>query len=87
MLESPAEYKFLRKLGADAVGMSTVPEVIVANHMSLPCAAISVLTDECDPENLKPINIAEIIEVAGRAEEKLVKLFRRVINGIYNQGK
>jgi purine-nucleoside phosphorylase len=82
MLESPAEYKFLRKLGADAVGMSTVPEVIVANHMSLPCAAISVLTDECDPENLKPVNISEIIEVAGRAEEKLVKLFRNVIRGI-----
>lgn len=82
MLESPAEYKFLRKLGADAVGMSTVPEVIVANHMSLPCAAISVLTDECDPDNLKPINIAEIIEVAGRAEEKLILLFKKVVREI-----
>lgn len=79
MLETAAEYRFLHKLGADAVGMSTVPEVIVANHMSLPCAAISVLTDECDPDDLKPINISEIIEVAGRAEEKLVKLFRNVI--------
>lgn len=82
MLESPAEYKFLRKLGADAVGMSTVPEVIVANHMSLPCAAISVLTDECDPENLKPVNISEIIEVAGRAEEKLILLFKKFIENL-----
>lgn len=79
MLETPAEYKMLHKLGADAVGMSTVPEVIVANHMSLPCAAVSVLTDECDPENLKPVDIAEIIEVAGKAEEKLILLFKEVI--------
>lgn len=79
MLESPAEYRFLHKLGADAVGMSTVPEVIVANHMSLPCAAISVLTDECDPDNLKPVNIAEIIEVAGKAEEKLVRLIKKLM--------
>lgn len=82
MLESPAEYKMLRKLGADAVGMSTVPEVIVANHMSIPCAAVSVLTDECDPENLKPVDIAEIIEVAGKAEVKLILLFKEVIRNL-----
>lgn len=74
-LETPAEYRFLHKIGADVVGMSTVPEVIVANHMSLPCAAISVLTDECDPDNLKPVDISEIIAVAASAEEQLVKLF------------
>jgi purine-nucleoside phosphorylase len=73
-LETRAEYRFLRTI-ADAVGMSTVPEVIVANHMNLPCAAISVLTDECDPDNLKPANIKDIIETAGRAELKLIKLF------------
>ncbi len=59
-LETRAEYRFLRGIGADVVGMSTVPEVIVANHAGLPCMAISVLTDECDPDNLKPINIKDI---------------------------
>jgi purine-nucleoside phosphorylase len=57
------------------VGMSTVPEVIVANHAGIPCCAISVLTDDCDPDNLQPANIAEIIEVAGRAESKLAELY------------
>jgi purine-nucleoside phosphorylase len=46
---------------ADMVGMSTTPEVIVANHLKLPCAAVSVITDECDPDHLKPVDIAEII--------------------------
>lgn len=53
--------------------MSTVPEVIAANHMQLPCAAVFVITDECDPDNLKPVNIAEIIEAAGKADENLSK--------------
>ena len=74
-LETRAEYRWLKGMGADAVGMSTVPEVIAANHMGLPVAAISVLTDECDPENLVPVDIADIIEVAGKAEKVLVKLF------------
>jgi purine-nucleoside phosphorylase len=74
-LETRAEYRFLQRIGADAVGMSTVPEVIVANHMGLPCCAISVLTDDCDPDQLQPVNIAEIIEIAGKAEEKLTQLF------------
>ncbi len=78
-LETRAEYRFLRIIGADAVGMSTVPEVIVANHMGLPCAAISVITDECDPENLQPVNIEEIIKVAGVAEEKLIAIMRNVM--------
>src|SRR5436190_10967187 len=70
-LETRAEYRYLRTIGADAVGMSTVPEVIVANHMNLPCCAISVLTDDCDQDTLKPVKIAEIIEIAGKAESKL----------------
>ncbi len=78
-LETRAEYRFLRGIGGDAVGMSTVPEVIVANHMSLPCAAISVLTDECDPDNLKPADIDDIIKTAGEAEEKLIRLFNTLI--------
>lgn len=79
-LETRAEYRFLKTIGADAVGMSTVPEVIVANHMSLPCCAISVLTDDCDPDNLEPANIAEIIEIAGKAEIKLTELYIELIN-------
>lgn len=73
-LETRAEYRFLRTIGADAVGMSTVPEVIVANHADLPCCAVSVLTDDCDPDNLRPVNIQEIVETAGKAEPDLTKL-------------
>jgi purine-nucleoside phosphorylase len=78
-LETRAEYRFLHQIGADAVGMSTVPEVLVANHMGLPCCAISVLTDDCDPDNLKPVNLAEIIKVAGKAEVKLTELYVELI--------
>jgi purine-nucleoside phosphorylase len=78
-LETRAEYRMLQILETDAVGMSTVPEVIVAKQLNLPCAAISVLTDECDPKNLQPINIAEIIEVAGKAEPKMIALFKGVV--------
>ena len=78
-LETKAEYRMLKIIGADAVGMSTVPEVIVANHLKLPVLAVSVLTDECDPDNLKPVNIAEIIAIAGKTEPKMIKLFRELI--------
>ena len=78
-LETRAEYRYLQRIGADAVGMSTVPEAIVANHAGLPCCAISVLTDDCDPDNLKPANIAEIIEVARAAESKLADLYTALI--------
>lgn len=78
-LETKAEYRMLQILEADAVGMSTVPEAIVAKQLNLPCAAISVLTDECDPKNLQPVNIAEIIAVAGEAEPKMIDLFKGVI--------
>ena len=74
-LETRAEYRFLRMIGADAVGMSTVPEVIVANHAGLPCCAVSVLTDDCDPDNLRPVNIQQIIATAGSAEPALTALF------------
>lgn len=81
-LETRAEYRHLKSMGADMVGMSTVPEVIVANHIGLPCAAVSVITDECDPDNLQPVNIAEIIEVAGKADEKLSKIFVEAIKSL-----
>ena len=79
-LETKAEYRMLKIMGADAVGMSTVPEVIVANHLQLPIVAVSVLTDECDPDDLQPINIQEIIEIAAATEPKMVKLFKELID-------
>ena len=78
-LETRAEYRYLRGMGADMVGMSTVPEVIVANHIGLRCAAISVITDECDPDNLQPVNIAEIIAVAGKADGSLSTLLKHAL--------
>ena len=78
-LETRAEYRFLKTIGADAVGMSTVPEVIVANHLNLPVVALSVITDECDPDNLKPIDIPEIIAMAAQAEPKMITLFTKLI--------
>ncbi len=81
-LETKAEYRMLKTLGADAVGMSTVPEVIVANHLRLPIVAVSVLTDECDPDNLQPVNIQEIIEIAGNTEPKMIQLFKELIEAI-----
>jgi purine-nucleoside phosphorylase len=78
-LETRAEYRMLQILETDAVGMSTVPEIIVAKQLNLPCAAISVLTDECDPKNLQPVNIAEIIAIAGTAEPKMIVLFKEVL--------
>ncbi len=78
-LETRAEYRMLKTLGADAVGMSTVPEVIVANQLKLPVAAISVLTDECDPDNLAPVNVSEIIQIASEAEPHMIALFRNLI--------
>ena len=81
-LETKAEYRMLQILETDAVGMSTVPEVIVAKQLNLPCAAISVLTDECDPKNLQPVDITEIISIAGEAEPKMITLFKKVIKVI-----
>ncbi|OQP54103.1 purine-nucleoside phosphorylase [Niastella koreensis] len=78
-LETRAEYRFLRVIGADMVGMSTVPEVIVASQIGLSCAAVSVITDECDPDNLQPVNIEEIIAVAAKADQKLSSVFKSVI--------
>ena len=76
-LETKAEYKYLRIIGGDAVGMSTVPEVIVANHTGLTVFAISVLTDEGFPEVLKPVSLDEILAVAYEAEPKLTLILTR----------
>ncbi|OWP62427.1 purine-nucleoside phosphorylase [Hymenobacter amundsenii] len=79
MLETPAEYRYLRTIGADAVGMSTVPEVIAAVHMGLPVLAISVITDLCAPGKLKKVNIADILRTAAVAEPRLTALLKAVL--------
>ncbi|KAA9332475.1 purine-nucleoside phosphorylase [Hymenobacter busanensis] len=81
MLESPAEYRYLRTIGADAVGMSTVPEVIAARHMELPVLAVSVITDLASPGNLKPVNIQHILAAAAEAEPRLTALIKAVLTG------
>jgi purine-nucleoside phosphorylase len=80
-LETRAEYKYLRIIGGDAVGMSTVPEVIVAVHMGLTVFAISVLTDEGFPEILKPVSLEEILAVAYKAEPKMTLILKELIAG------
>ncbi len=79
-LETRAEYKYLRIIGGDAVGMSTVPEVIVANQMGIPVFAISVITDEGFPETLKPVKLEEIVAVAQAAEPKLSLVLKELIS-------
>ena len=82
MLETRAEYRYMRNIGADVVGMSTVPEVIAAKHMGLPCAAVSVITDECDPDNLAVADIVDILKTASLAEKDLIVLFEEMIRQI-----
>jgi purine-nucleoside phosphorylase len=78
-LETKAEYRFLRGIGADVVGMSTVPEVIAAVHMSMNVMGISVITDECFPEELKPVDLKDILEAAALAEPKMSKIIVGVL--------
>jgi purine-nucleoside phosphorylase len=78
-LETRAEYRFLRNIGADVVGMSTVPEVIVGVHANLRILGLSVITDMCLPDALEPAVLADIIAVASAAEKKLRVLVRRVV--------
>lgn len=78
-LETRAEYRFLRGIGADAVGMSTVPECIVANHMGMNVMAMSIITDECFPDRLEPVTVEEVIAVANKAEPKLTKIMKEVV--------
>lgn len=79
-LETRAEYRMLRALGADVVGMSTVPEVIVARHMSMRVLALSIITDQCLPDALEPVEVPAILAAAGRAEPLLTRLIERVVS-------
>jgi purine-nucleoside phosphorylase len=81
-LETRAEYRFLRAIGADVVGMSTVPEILVAVHCGLRSLGISVITDMCLPDALGPVSIADILATAGEAEKKLRVLVRRVVEAL-----
>jgi len=78
-LETAAEYKFLRTIGADVVGMSTIPEDIVAVHMGMKVLGLSVVTDACVPEELKPANVPEIIRIAKATEPRLTLLIRKIV--------
>lgn len=78
-LETPAEYKYVRAIGADAVGMSTVPEVIVARHMSIPCFAISIITDLGVPGKIKEVSLQDVIDVANRQEPKMTLIMKELI--------
>lgn len=78
-LETKAEYRFLRNIGADVVGMSTVPENIVANHMGMKVLGFSIITDECFPESLRAVDVEEIIATAMGAEPKMTLIMKEVI--------
>jgi len=82
-LETKAEYRMLRRMGADVVGMSTVPEVIVARHMDLRVMAVSVVTDECLPDALEPISVEEVLAAADEAAPNLQALFEGIIQRIH----
>lgn len=78
-LETPAEYKMIHILGADAVGMSTVPEVIVARHMEIPCFAVSIITDLGVEGKIQKVSVQDVIEVANRQEPKMTKIIKELV--------
>ena len=79
-LETPAEYGYVRAIGADAVGMSTVPEIIVARHMSIPCFAISIITDLGVPGKIHKVSLQDVIDVASRQEPKMTLIMSQLIS-------
>jgi purine-nucleoside phosphorylase len=78
-LETAAEYRFLRKIGADVVGMSLVPENIVAVHGGMRVLAFNVVTDASDPDHLEPVDLSEVLAVAGRAAPALTRLVTEIV--------
>lgn len=81
-LETKAEYRMLQLIGADVVGMSTVPECIVGNYLGMEVFGISIVTDECYPDNLKPVSLDEILEAANHTEPLMTKLLTKMIEKI-----
>lgn len=81
-LETPAEYQYVRNTGADAVGMSTVPEVIVARHMEIPCFAISIITDLGVKGKIQKVSLQDVIEVASRQEPKMTTIMKELISRV-----
>lgn len=81
-LETPSEYGYVRAIGADAVGMSTIPEVIVARHMEIPCFAISIITDLGVPGKIQKVSLQDVIDVASRQEPKMTLIMRELISKI-----
>jgi len=81
-LETPAEYRYVYRIGADAVGMSTVPEVIVARHMGIPCFAISIITDMGVEGQIVEVSVEDVIAVANEAEPKMTAIMKALIASI-----
>ena len=81
-LETPAEYKYVRVIGADTVGMSTVPEVIVARHMEIPCFAVSIITDLGVPGKIQEVSVEDVIAVANEAEPKMTLIMKELIASV-----
>lgn len=79
-LETRAEYRFLRGIGADVVGMSTIPENIAANHMGIKVLGFSIITDECFPDALEPAALEDILAAAGEAEPKMTLIMKELVN-------
>ncbi|NVK84248.1 MAG: purine-nucleoside phosphorylase, partial [Cytophagia bacterium] len=79
-LETRAEYRYIGRIGGDAVGMSTIPEVIVARHMDLPVFAVSAITDLCDPDHLEKAEIANILAAAFKAEKGMTKIIKELLS-------
>ncbi len=79
-LETPSEYKYFRAIGSDAVGMSTVPEIIVARHMAIPCFAISIITDLGVPGKIVKVTHADVQNVAEKAEPLMTIIIKELIN-------
>ncbi|MBL6963533.1 MAG: purine-nucleoside phosphorylase [Bacteroidetes bacterium] len=82
-LETQAEYKYMRIIGADVVGMSTIPEVLVARHMGIPCFAISVITDEGFHDELEEVSVEDVIAAANKSEPYMTKIIKELIAGMY----
>ena len=85
-LETRAEYRFLRQIGADVVGMSMVPEVLAARHGGLRVLAVAVVSDACIPETLKPATVEELLRIAAAAEPTLTALLAGVIARLATEG-